>query len=327
MKKKGIILSIILLLFTQPLLVSAQTEQGATVLKEGITLFQNTMYDQAVLKFRDIILNPEMKRFHGDAYYWIIKTYITLEQYDSAAKNIEFFLKSFPDHQAYQEMVYQKGRVLFLQKDYENAILVLKGFLDTYPSSPYASNSFFWIGESLFLMGHYDEAYRVYNIVVQKYPASFKVEAAQYRISLIDLKKREEELLSLLKISHEEYLKLLEEFQRKEKTYEQAITEYQRKLSALTAQDLGAQIAKLTQELGQREGEIAALKREISSLQNQLNQALSAQQTVVAQTPQNVQIPAAPDDRVREILRIKAEALGLKEFYIDWLFSHMETVQ
>jgi hypothetical protein len=37
-------------------------------------------------------------------------------------------------------------------------------------------------------------------------------------------------LLNLLKISHEEYLKLLEEFQRKEKTYEQAITEYQRKL-------------------------------------------------------------------------------------------------
>jgi TolA-binding protein len=136
LKKKGIILTIVFIVLLQPVLLSAQADGGAAVLKEGITQFQNMVYDQALLTFREIILNPAYSRFHGDAYYWTIKAYIALEQFDTAAKNIEFFLQTYPSHQAFPEMVYQKGRVLFLQKDYENAILVLKEFLESYPSSP-----------------------------------------------------------------------------------------------------------------------------------------------------------------------------------------------
>lgn len=328
MKRTGFILISLIILFCLPVYVAAQTEQGIVLLKAGITNFQNGNYAEALKPFREIIVNPNLAVHQGDAYFWITKTYISLGQYDNASKNAEFFLSNFRNHTSYHEIYYQKGRILFLQNDYDNALLSFKSFIDTFPSSPFVPNAFFWIGESLYILGHFDEAYKIFSLVIQKYPQSFRVEAAEYRVSLIELKRRENELLQLLRVSHEEYLKLLEEFEKKEKSYEQAIIEYQRKLSSLTAQDLGAQIISLTQEIGQKDGQIEFLKKEIVSLQNQLSQALSAQQTQSEQS--RVQAPAVPitaDARTAELLRIKAEALVLKEFYLDWLLENLEKNQ
>jgi tetratricopeptide (TPR) repeat protein len=84
-------------------------------------------------------------------------------------------------------------------------------------------------GESLYFLGRLPEAEKLYKAIGERYPDSVKAEAAQYRLALIQFKYREDELLTLLKWSHEESLRTIEEFQRREKAYEQALAVYQRR--------------------------------------------------------------------------------------------------
>jgi polyhydroxyalkanoate synthesis regulator phasin len=71
----------------------------------------------------------------------------------------------------------------------------------------------------------------VFSLIVGQYPGSVKYEAAVYRLDLIKQKKIELELLSMLKLSHEESLRTIEEYQRRKKTYDQALNAYQKRLA------------------------------------------------------------------------------------------------
>lgn len=325
MKRSGFILISALLFFNFSFLLGANSNQGLEKIKNGITFFQNEAYDKSLQEFREVILNTTLQDYHADAYYWITRIYLASGQNENASKSIEFFLSNYRNHPLYPELYYQKGRILFLQEDYENSILLFKSFIDSFPESPFVPNSFFWIGEALYFLGHYDEAYKIFSLVVQNFPTSFKYETAQYRISLLDLKRRENELLQLLKISHEEYLSLLDEFQRKEKGYEQAILEYQRKLSSFASQDLGSQILKLSQDLALKDGQIETLKAENNTLKKNLNEALTTvKQSTAQETPQIQPLPISSEEQIVELLRLKSQALTLKEYYLDWLLKKME---
>jgi tetratricopeptide (TPR) repeat protein len=157
-------------------------------------------------------------------------------------------------------------------------------------------NAYFWIGESLYSLGRLEEAERVFAKVLRDYPQSYKVEAASYRLSLVEFKKREEELLRLLKWSHEEFLRAVEEYQRREKTYEQALAAYQQR----------------TGSPEQRQAEARALeelKTENSSLRGKL-QLLEAQ---AAGQGQEAQERARQLAELEKALALKAQALDLKE--------------
>jgi hypothetical protein len=143
----------------------------------------------------------------------------------------------------------------------------------------------------------------MFSTVVSQYPTSFRVEAAKYRISTIELKYREEELLKLLKWSHEEYLKALEEFKRRETTYEEAITAFQRKIAALTAQDFHGEIIRLTER--------------VRVLEAELNQAKAAVQ-------EKIDAPRGNLENRLKAVALKEEALLLKEYYLDKLIKAAE---
>ncbi|MDR3249314.1 MAG: hypothetical protein LBT39_11070, partial [Treponema sp.] len=81
--------------------------------------------------------------------------------------------------------------------------------------------------------GQLDYARDIFTIVTQDYPRSAKFEASSYRLALIHQKKIEEELLTLLKWSHEESLKAIEEYQRRERSYDQALIAYQKRIAEL----------------------------------------------------------------------------------------------
>ena len=73
-------------------------------------------------------------------------------------------------------------------------------------------------------------------MVIEDYPSSPKREAAAYRLEIIEQRKREEELLQLLKVTHEESLKAAEDYEKKVQRYEQAIISYQKRIMELEAQ-------------------------------------------------------------------------------------------
>ena len=143
---------------------------------------------------------------------------------------------------------------------------------------------------------------------------------------MIELQKKEIELARLLKWSHEDFLRSLEEFQRREKTYEQAILIYQKKLAGGGADQDQKTIADLRAELAQKTAEAQDLSAKLAQLG--VPAAAGATGTAPAPTqpgqagPQGTQAPAASADRLADIerrerlLAIKEEALALKEKYL-----------
>ncbi len=292
-----------------PISVFGESEKGVDQLREGISLFKQGDYQQAVLSFRSIIFDPEEEVYRPDAYFWIFKAYMAMDNLEDAERNLEFFLNNYPDHIYFSEALYQKGRLLFKQGEFENAIQLLQNFISSYPDSEYIPNAYFWIGESLYSFGQLEEAALIFTKIKEDYPKSFKIEASLYRLSLIEFKKRENELLKLLKWSHEESLKTIEEFQRREKTYEQAIASYQKRLSNLKQEGVHSNLIK---EIEQLKRENASLKSRIEILKNQ-QMSLQSEQA----PDESLMQKSEELEKKLKLLQIKEEALTLKESLLD----------
>jgi TolA-binding protein len=298
----------------QPGTLGAQSVEGTRRLAEGLEHFREGEYQEAISSFRSLIFDtgePAGGVATPDAYYWIARSYMALGLLDEAERNLEYFLSSYPDHRLYADAVYQKGRLLFLQGDPESAILELEQFVERYPANDLVANALYWVGESLYSLGRLEEAARVFQKVVDEYPTSYKVTDARYRLSLVEFKKREDELLKLLKWSHEESLRVTEEYKRREKAYEQAISVYQHRLSAAGQ---GAQSATRSQ-LESLQAENASLKERIALLETQLAGAGEGTQASVLYEEL---------ERRQRLLETKAEALAAKEALLDALSAELE---
>jgi TolA-binding protein len=309
--KKIYIFYFLIIIATLPCV--AQESKESAELSEGMQYFQRGQFQQAIVNFRNIILDPAQEKYHGDAFFWLARTYIVLEQLDDAERSLESFLLNYPDHVYYSEALYLKGRLLFMQDELENSIQVFQNFINTYPKSKFVPNAYFWVGEALFLLGNFDSSMKIFQVLLQQYPQSVKIEAAKYRIDLIKLKRRENELLKLLKMSHEELLKTLEEFQKKERTYEQAIAAYQKKLAASGQADRDKEILRLQEQLQKKEKEIADLSR-LTECERKLSEKTSSTGVGEKITPgaKTATTDMKELKRGERLLNAKEEALFLK---------------
>ncbi len=200
----------------------------------GLDLFKVAQYKQSARLFQAVLDDPDSIKFHGDAEYWMARCALETDDLVTASELLEDYLISYPGHQLNVYARYYKGRILFLQEEYDKTIHYYSSFLTSYPNSPFYPSSLFWIAESLYFLGRFDEASEIYNSLLDDYPRSVKTEAARYRLSLIEYRYREEELLKLLQWSHEEFLKSSSDYEQKEKEFNQALAVYQSKLIELT---------------------------------------------------------------------------------------------
>ena len=324
--------------------VSAQST-GSSLLDMGISEFRSGRYGESLIFFRDVVIDSNQKKYHSDAYFWISKSYIAMRELDNAEENLEFFILNFSGHKYYEEALYQKGRLMFLQKDYENCIQEAHSFVEKYPDSPFTANAYFWSAESLYELGRLEEAESLFAHILYNYPASYKVESANYRLAMIEQKYREESLVELLKLTHEEYLKSIEEFQIREKTYENALDSYQKKLSLLgddspdnSGQSLSLEILDLQTTLRNKDNEIMALKRKIAELEYRLTnaeaKAAEAEEAakVIEVNPDDTAVAEedsaetgsagtgelSTEDKLK-LLEIKSRAQDVKSFYLKYL--------
>jgi TolA-binding protein len=301
-----------------PLSVFAESA-ASSELNRGLALFKQNEFGQAIVFFEGLVDESRGSVIEAEAAFWLAKSYMAARDLDNAAASMEYFLANFPDHPLFPEAYYQKGRLLYLQGEFENAILVFEDYIKSYPDQEFIPNAYYWIGEALYALGALDDAASVFNRVVASYPQSFKVEAARYRLALIDFKKRENELMKLLKWSHEETLKTIEEFQRREKAYEQAIASYQRQVTLLKQQAGTAPSAAVASGEGAAalqtlKAENARLMALVDSLQKQLQATRTEGGSAAgAAGPEMEELL-----RLQELLKIKEEALKLKESLIDW---------
>jgi TolA-binding protein len=298
--------------------VFAQEGNIKTELSEGIEYYQQGKYEQALKNFNNITANPSLDASLGDAYFWLSKSQIILNKLDSAEKSLDFFLINYPSHKYTVEARYLKGRLLFLQGEFESSILSFQDFIDTYSDSAFIPNAYFWVGEALFQLGNFDSSEKIMDFVLKEFPRSVKVEAAKYRISLIRIKKRENELLKLLKLSHEEALKTMEEFQRKERTYEQAISAYQRKLTTSDKVTESA-LSKNDQEedTEKKDEEIASLKNQITLLNQRISELLSSSTETESEETESDTADLSAYKQLLDLLYAKEDALELKAYLLE----------
>ncbi len=225
-------ISILFLLSLQ--LLSAQDLITDEVLIKGLAELKGGNIENAASTFRAVLADASMKPFHPDALYWLVKTDIALRQYDEASRAADSYLTEFRSHEYFEEIQYQRARLLYLEDEPDQAIIALGNFISEYTDSVFISSAYYWIGESLVTLGRLEEADAVFSELLESFPAGIKREAARYRRSEISLLYRERELLDLLKWSHEEYLQDAEDFYRRESEYADAVAEYRNKLGGDT---------------------------------------------------------------------------------------------
>jgi len=314
------------------------TAEGIEILNEAIDRYEAGQFEQALVTFRELLARDDFQALHGDAYFWIARSAIALGRLNEAADNLEFFLANYPDNPYYVEGVYENGRLLHLQGDFEQSIQALERFIDRYPQSPFVANAYYWLGESLMSLGHYDRAEEAFRVVSERYPRSYRSEPARYRLSIIELRRREEELLKLLQWSHEEYVKAVEEFQEREDSYEAAIADYQRQIandSELSLQSevrrLNRQVQELQRRLQDTEEQLDDATSRVRTLRQELSRARSAvEESTGDDAPEAQRQPVAPaqtsqrrsyGSRGQELLAAKERALELQAFFVQQLLN------
>ncbi len=302
-------------------------DQATTLLNQGKELMQQGKYQEALPVFRQVVLVPGPATSYGEAYFYLAKTLFVLARIDESARNFEYFIDNYADNSNLHEALYLRARILYLQSEFKNAVEAFAYFIEKFPKSIFVANGYYWTGEALYSLGQFDEARKMFLSVVQNFPNGARIEAARYRLSLIELRKRETQLLELVKWSHQENIKNLEDFQTREKTYEEAIRSYQRKLASLASEDFKDEITSLQKKLLDAETKIPAFDSRINDLNAQLRKSQSdaismrqsyslAQERLKALETQ-LQKPFAEAmldlERQKRLLEAKEEALKLKE--------------
>ena len=283
----------------------------------GLEAYARSDWSSAILSFRKAISSDSTV---SEPWYWLILSEISAAQYDTALIDIERFINGFSDDQRIPDILYQKGRIYYLTGKYDESIQVLYQFLSGWPEHQLIASAYYWIGESLYSVGRFDESASIFRIILDRYPDAVKREAAIYRIALIEQGKQEEELLKLLKMSHEESLKIIEEYQRREKTYEQAINAYQKRISDMMKD---TRLGELEKQLGDEKVKNTNLLDRISVLEIQnaeLAAALSISGGTVPETAIDPKSAADlnssnPETRNRALEDLRRKAETLKQQY------------
>ncbi|MFW5684152.1 MAG: tetratricopeptide repeat protein [Spirochaetota bacterium] len=320
---------IIALLLCIPLaLVGAQSDVPVE-LADGLRAFQAGELERALDEFEAALERDDIPAWRGHALFWAARTQMARGRYAAAADFFDTFLARFDAHPYREESLYQRARLFFIKEEYETAVQRFSAFIDSYPQSAFYPNALYWSGEALFELGRLDEAERLFAEVTDHYPSSFRVDAARYRLDVIELARRENELLRLLQWSHEEYLSALETFQQRERSYQEALRSYRDRLAGLATEDFRAEIAGLNARVEELEARVSERDERINELLAQLRQASASggpggtgSQTP-AQTPApitNAGAASSPeaDLELREtLLSLKAQALELQEILLD----------
>ncbi|MDR1212477.1 MAG: tetratricopeptide repeat protein [Spirochaetaceae bacterium] len=257
-------------------------------LERGIELYGRGQWRDAAAELRRAQADAMTPNDQGEALYWIALAELSAGEYEAVISDLDELLRVNPLGRRAAEVPYEKGRALFYLGGYDPAIILLSGYASRAADPARKAQAMYWVGECLFALGRLDDAHDIFSRIIDEFPQSVKYEAASYRISLINQKKVEDELLSLLQWSHEESLKTVEDYQRRERSYDQAIIAYQKRIADML-----------------RDTRLEDLETANSEYQRQIAELRAALERTVPGTP--------PEDRMTRLLGLKVRARELEQ--------------
>jgi len=288
MKKKTVLFYIYILLAALPMHSQTgenrrEAESGEGVpaitsyMQRGIEFFGMGSYREAAEEFRQVQRKAPEKGMQAEALFWLSQAELAGGEYEAAVKNMEALEKLDPGNSRIGEIRYQKGRAFYYLGRYNDAILLLKRYADSItgtdpPDKDRKAAAYYWTGECLYALGLFSTASDIFSVIVAEYPESVKADIALFRLEMIKQKKVELELLNLLKWSHEESLKTIAEYQRRERSYDQALIAYQKRIADMLKDirfvELEEANAQLQKDLDRAEERVRFLERELQSVQS-----------------------------------------------------------
>ncbi len=323
-KSARYIIPLLFLFFGIALTVPAQTTTSgpssvSASIQKGIELYGAGHWREAVVELRRSTATQGTNEQRAEALYWIALAELSAGEYESTLQDLDELAKTDPRSPRLEDVAYQKGRALYYLGRYDQAMVLFSAYADRVNDGGRKSAALYWMGECLYSLGRLDSARSIFTTVVDTYPQSAKFEAASYRIALIDQKKIENELLKLLKWSHEESLKTVEEYQRRERTYEQAIIAYQKRIAEMLKDtrlaDLEQSNSDLKKQLAETQAQLAKANADLAALQAQQKPAEVGSATPAPAAP----VPATDAKKVEKLLALKASALDLKNQLLNRL--------
>jgi len=254
---------------------------------KGIDLYSQGKWREAVLELRRIQAEASSRELRGEALFWISLAGLSAGEYEAALKDMDALEETDPESQRLKDLAYHRGRAFYYLGRYDDAVVLLKRYADSLTPGPDGvlspvdssrkAAAFYWTGESLFSMGQLERAAGVFRIITEEYQKSPKYEASLYRLALINQKKVEMELLDLLKWSHEEALRNMEEYQRKESAYDQALSAYQKRIAEMLKD---TRLQELEDANLRYQEQIESAEQRIRSLENTLRETSAALEKV-----------------------------------------------
>jgi tetratricopeptide (TPR) repeat protein len=298
-RKQSSILILLLAAGFTALCAQGRAANNAELIKTGIALYREGKYAEAAGALQLAGPVPE-------ALYWLSLSELSAGNYNKALSHMDSLQAAEPAGRWSAELPYHRGRCFFYLGRYDEAEAIFKAYAETLPDSdPRKAASYYWQGEALFAAGRLDNAADAFSIVVENYPHSAKYEASYYRLNLITQKKIEVELLAMLKWSHEESLKIIEEYREREKQYEAAIADYQRRIGELMAAGYGAGLSGGTGALPDTEANAAG------------SAAVPAMESAVSKPP------LSDEERARKTQELAASARELADA-LDKMLGEVE---
>lgn len=310
-----LILSSLLLLGSTVLSAQvAPADPAVRMLSQGKQFFQQGRYADALSSFRELSMSSGS--LQAEAIFWQVKSALALNRLDDAQVTLEAWLAKYPKDPNRVEGLYLRARILYLSADIPAAVAAFSAFLEHNKASAFSGNACYWLAEGLMSLGKLDEAETFFRKVLTEYSTSFKVEAASYKLGLITLKRREEELLALLTWSHEENIKNIDDFQRREFAYQEAIRAYQTRLLRLAPEDFKAELQILQGRFEQVQTRLTAAEARRDELNAQLKDAqtrLLAANERVALLEKELTRATSGTSGVQELLEERQRLLDAKE--------------
>ncbi|MDR1950533.1 MAG: tetratricopeptide repeat protein [Spirochaetaceae bacterium] len=252
---------------TLPLI--AQTQTFVTRLERGVDLYGAGRWGEAIQELRRVQTEAANIGQRAEALYWIVLAEMGAGEYQNALRDMDTLERLVPGNPRYADIPYYRGRANYYLGHYDEALVIFSAYADGIDADIPGEGArkpaaLYWIGECLYSMGQLEDADAIFLLVIEQYPQSAKFEAASYRRALMNQKKIEAELLAILKWSHEESLKTVEEYQRRERSYDQAIIAYQKRIADMLRDgrlaELEASNAEYRRLLAEAENRIAALE-------------------------------------------------------------------
>jgi tetratricopeptide (TPR) repeat protein len=263
--------------------VGGQTwsEAGASLyaqkLRGGVTLYRQARWREAIRELtiaQDEALSAQQL---SEALYWLSLAELAVSDFNAALRTMDLLEKTGGERVA--DSVYHRGRAFYQLGYYQEAAALFGRYAATARERERVAAAVYWIGECYLSLGQIDKARGYFQAVIGQYFDTAKYEMAVHRMSLINQKRTEQELLEMIRWSHEDTLKTSEEYQRRERMHDQALNAYQRQIAEHQQDTRLAETeyanAEYRRQLLEAQNRINSLERQVESLNSDAAEASS----------------------------------------------------